>query len=220
MDRWQFARELFDRHFAPLREAGFELERLPHADAYWQLHEAELRSHFPEEVFFNLRALRSEHEREGQARLAERRADDPLRDFTVVRRSGTVAAMFSGEQKTESLYRMWHSNVHPDHRRRGVYRMIVQGTIAYTRELGFDTIASEHSPGNNPILIAKLRAGFHVYGLELDGMVGPSIALRYFHNSEHLAAYELRCGHASLTPGLRGNGMGAWTRFRNQVCGS
>jgi hypothetical protein len=217
MERWQFARDLFDKHFAPLRQAGFELERLSNPEDYWRLHEAELRVHFPEEVFFNLRALRSERELEGQARLAELKGGDPLRDFTVIRKNGAVAGMFSGEQKTESMYRMWHTNIHPAHRRRGLYHMIVQGTIAYTAALGFDTLTSEHAPCNNAILIAKLRAGFRVFGFEIDGGVGPSVVLRYFHNPDHLAAYELRCGHARLTPGLRENGTGAWPRLRDQL---
>jgi GNAT superfamily N-acetyltransferase len=219
MDRWQFAREVFDRHFAPLRQAGFVLERLPSADLYWQLHEAELRVHFTPSIFFNLSALRSEREREGQARLVEARGDDPLRDFTAVRKDGRLAAMFSGEQKTEGMYRMWHTHVHPDFRRQGVYQMILRGTIGYTAALGFDTITSEHAPCNNPILIAKMRAGFHIYAMDVDPMAGPSVVLRYFHNPEHLAAYELRCGDATLTPGLRDSAMGAWPLFRDQVLG-
>jgi hypothetical protein len=220
MDRWQLARDLFDEHFRPLRDAGYDLERLPGAEPYWTVHEAELRAHFPNEVFFNLAALRSERERAGQARLAELRGGDPLRDFTIVRKNGALAGMFSGEQKTDSMYRMWHSNIHPSHRGQGLYRLIVQGTIRYTAALGFDTITSEHAPCNNPILIAKLRAGFRIYSLELDGAAGPSVVLRYFHNPDHLAAYELRCGHAALTSGLRENGTGAWPLLRDQVLGS
>jgi hypothetical protein len=217
MDPWQFARERFDENFQPLRDAGFELERLEGRDAYWKLHETELRRYFQPEVFFDLPALRSEREREAQAQLAATRDDKPLRDFTVVRKAGRVAAMFSGEQKTESMYRMWHTNIHPDFRRQGLYRMIVQGTIRYTAALGFDTITSEHAPCNNPILIAKLSAGFRIYGSDMDPLAGPSVVLRYFHNPEHLAAYELRCGHASLTPGLAQNGMGAWPLLRDQM---
>lgn len=220
MDRWQFARELFDEHFSPLRDAGFELERLPAAEPYWQLHEAELRAHFPSEVYFNLAALRGERERSGQARLAELRGGEPLLDFTVVRKNGALAGMFCGEQKTAAMYRMWHSNIHPDHRGQGLYRRIVQSTIRYTAALGFDTITSEHAPCNNAILIAKLRAGFRLYALELDGASGPSVVLRYFHNPDHLAAYELRCGQATLTTGLRDNGMGHWALLRNQLLGS
>lgn len=217
MDPWQFARDRFAENFQPLVDAGFELERLEAREAYWALHEAELARYFPREVFFDLPALRSDHERESQARLNATRGDEPLRDFTVVRKSGAIAAMFCGEQKTASMYRMWHSNIHPDFRGRGLYRMIVQGTIRYTAALGFDTITSEHAPCNNPILIAKLSAGFRLYGFDMDPLAGPSVVLRYFHNPEHLAAYELRCGHATLTPGLAANGKGAWQLLREQV---
>lgn len=217
MDAWQFARECFDETFQPLRDAGFELERLADPDAYWPLHARELGKYFEPEVFFDLPALRSERERDGQARLRAARNDNPLRDFTVIRKGGAVAGMFSGEQKTDSMYRMWHTNIHPDFRRQGLYRMIVQGTIRYTAALGFDTITSEHAPCNNPILIAKLSAGFRIYGYDIDPMAGPSIVLRYFHNPEHLAAYELRCGHAALTPALAASGMGAWSQLRDQL---
>jgi hypothetical protein len=112
---------------------------------------------------------------------------------------------------------MWHTNIHPDFRRQGVYRMIVQSTILYTAALGFDTITSEHAPCNNPILIAKLSAGFRIYALDMDPMAGPSVVLRYFHNPEHLAAYELRCGQASLSPRLAESGIGAWSLLRDQM---
>ena len=220
MATWQFARDEFEKCFQPLRSAGFELERLPGRDAYWALHEAELAAFFPQEVFFALSRLRSEHERTCQARLAEARAGDPLYDFSVVRQGGRVLAMFCGEQRSDSVYRMWHTNVHPDQRRRGLYTLILQGTIAYTAALGFDTITSEHAPCNNPIIVAKLRAGFRIYGFEVDPIAGPSLILRYFHNPEHLAAYELRCGMATLTPGLAEHGTGAWQLFREQVLGA
>jgi hypothetical protein len=220
MDRWSHARELFDEHFFPLRDAGFALERLPDAPTYWKVHEAELRAHFPPEVFFELYALRTADEKEKQAQMAAIRGGDPLRDFTVVRANGQVVAMFSGEQKTDGMYRMWHTNVHADYRRRGIYGHILRGTIAYTRALGFDTITSEHAPGNNAVLVAKLRAGFRLYAMEIDPMAGPSVIVRYFHNPEHLAAYELRCGLATLTPRLRAHGFGAFATLKDQISGT
>ncbi|MBE7450577.1 MAG: hypothetical protein HS111_17255 [Kofleriaceae bacterium] len=219
LDRWSHARARFDEHFRPLRDAGYDLERLADADSYWRLHEVGLRGDFPPEVFFLLSPLRSAAEREGQARLAASRDDHPLTDFTAVRRDGELVAMFSGEQRSDGVYRMWHTNIRADHRRRGIYGHILRGTIAYTRALGFDTITSEHAPSNNAILIAKLRAGFRVYGFELDPGAGPSLVLRYFHNPEHLAAYELRCGLATLTPRLRAHATGAFAALRDQMMG-
>ena len=215
MDRWDFARAAWDEHFQPLRDAGLVLERVDQP-TYWDTHERALRAHFPPEVFFNLRALRPADVAAAQARIAETRGDAPLYDFVVARAGGEVAAMFSGHDKGDGVYRMWHTNIHPAHRRRGVYRRILDGTIGYTRALGFDTIASEHAPGNNPVLIAKLRAGFRITSLEVDPMVGLSIQLRYYHDPEHLAAYELRCGLARLTPGLRAHGFGAFATLAAQ----
>lgn len=219
MDRWREARQAFDDHFRPLREAGYRLERVQGREQYYSLQEPTLSSHFPDEYFFDLASLRTEHERAGQARLAELRGSEALSDFTLVYLADTLVAAFAGEQRGESVYRMGHSNVHRDFRRRGIYRAILRGTLSYTAALGFDTVTSEHSPSNNAILIAKLRAGFFIYSLELDPRVGPSVALRYFHNPEHRAAFELRCGMATLTSGLRGSAFGAWPAFERQVRG-
>lgn len=221
MDRWSHARALFDEHFQPLRDAGYALERLPDAPTYWKLRDAELRGHSAPEVFFELYALRTAEEKDKQAQMAAIRGGDPLRDFTAVRTpGGQLVAMFSGEQKTDGMYRMWHTNVHNDFRRRGIYGHILHGTIAYTHALGFDTITSEHAPGNNAILIAKLNAGFRLYAMEIDPMAGPSVILRYFHNPEHLAAYELRCGLATLTPRLRAHAFGGFATLKDQINGT
>lgn len=114
------------------------------------------------------------------------------------------------------MYRMWHTNVGCEHRRQGIYKLILEGTIRYTEALGFDTITSEHAPCNNPVLIAKLRAGCRLFSFEIDPLAGRSIVLRYFHNPEHLAASEFRCGMATLTPGLTANATGAWEQLRAQ----
>jgi hypothetical protein len=219
MDRWHDARQTFDEHFRPLREAGYRLTRVSSREEYFAVQEPTLSSHFPDEFFFDLASLRSEPERSGQARLAAMQGGEALSDFTLVYSGDSLVAAFAGEQKDTNVYRMGHSNVHRDFRRRGIYRMVLSGTLGYTAALGFDTVTSEHSPCNNPILIAKLRAGFYVYALELDPRVGPSVVLRYYHNPEHRAAFELRCGAATLTSGLRGSAFGAWPLFERQVRG-
>jgi GNAT superfamily N-acetyltransferase len=218
MEPWTFARVAWDEHFQPLRDAGLTLERVDPA-VYWDTHESALRAHFPPEFFFDLRELRPPEVKAAQARLVEACGGTPLHDFCVARAGGEVAAMFSGHDKGDGIYRMWHTNIHPAHRRKGLYRKILDGTIHYTRALGFDVIASEHAPGNNPVLIAKLSAGFRIVSLEVDPAVGLSVNLRYYHNPEHLAAYELRCGLARLTPGLRAHGSGAFATLIRQVAG-
>ena len=109
------------------------------------------------------------------------------------------------------------TTAHP-HDRQGVYRAIIELHLAYTGGAGLRPAVSDHAPGNNPILIAKLRAGFRILGLELDDAAhGVSVRLVYFHNPDHLAAYEFRMGDASLNPRLVEAGFGAFDRLRDQL---
>ncbi|HUH05429.1 MAG TPA: hypothetical protein VML75_25715 [Kofleriaceae bacterium] len=215
-DQWAWTRPVWARSFAPIEAAGFRL-RLVESAEYWAVHEAELRAHFPPEAFINTWELRTEAAVAGQARMAAARVDQPLRTFCIIHDGDAVAGAFCGERKSDSVYRMWHTNIHSDYRRRGLYRMILAGTIAYTAELGFDEIVSEHAPGNNPVLIAKLGAGFRITGLDVQPMVGLSVNLTYFHNADHLAAYEFRCGLATLTPRILANGSGAMDQLIAQM---
>lgn len=207
-DRWAWAHEVWSRCFAPLQELGVRLERVDGA-TYWRIHEAELRPHFPPEVFFDTGALRSEAARAGQEHLGRSWGHAPLRDHCILWDGDRVAGSFCGELKSESRYRMWHTCIHPDHRRRGLYRQVLASTIAYTAELGFDEIVSEHAPGNNPVLLAKLGAGFRITGFDVQPMVGLSVHLTYFHSADLLALYEYRCGLATLGPRILEAGSGA-----------
>ncbi len=212
---WTFAEKLWHQHFAALQDAGYQLERTDE-EHYWEMHEAELRAHFPLEAMISLGQLSTEKARAGQKRMAAARGDTPLSDFCIVRKNGELAAMFCGIQKSSDTYRMWHTHVHPNYRRCGIYHRIVTSTIAYTQALGFDRITSEHAPSNNPILIAKLRVGFHITALEIDASVGTSIVLHYFHNPDQLAAYEFRCGLATINPRILDAGHGAMDALTHQ----
>ncbi len=209
---WAWADEIWQRAFSPVEVGGLTLQRVD-LETYWKLHEEHLRGHFPPEVFINTAGLRSDVVNAAQKRIAESCGGDKLVNPCIIRDGDRVAGSFVGKQETDAAYRMWHTNVHPDYRRRGIYRLILEGTIAYTSELGFDTILSEHAPGNNPVLIAKLGAGFRIVGMDVEPMVGVSVNLCYFHNSDQLAAYEYRCGLATMNPRLLAQGAGAMDRL-------
>lgn len=207
-DRWAWAEDIWRHHFAALEAAGCTLRRMD-KDAFWERHTREVLAHFPPEAEFNLRALRTPETQARQARLASARCDAPLQDYCIFELEGKTAGAFAGYQKTGSDYYMLHTTVCTEFRRRGFYRRIVEGSIAYTRELGFDTITSDHAPGNNPIIIAKLSAGFRITKLDIMPEVGATLGLTYFHNPDHLAAYEFRCGLATINERLLQSGEGA-----------
>jgi ribosomal protein S18 acetylase RimI-like enzyme len=213
---WSWIEPIRQRHFGPPLAGTYPIERLERT-SYWDLHEAVLRPHFPPECFIHLQGLLDEHELRGRERLAATQGGDPLQDFWVARDGQGVVAMFCGQQKDADTYRMWHSHVHPDYRRRGVYTEIVQRTLDYSREAGFSAVVSEHAPSNNAIIIAKLKAGFRIVGMDIDAGVGPGLLLKYFHNPAHLRAYEFRCGLASLDEQLIAAGAGAMPLLIEQI---
>jgi GNAT superfamily N-acetyltransferase len=207
--------QLWRACFAAICAPGYTLERLS-AEAYWPLYERELRAHFPPEAFFALDKVRAPQREVARAARLAAAPPPPLLDHAVLRHGDAIVAMFAGSEATPSSYRMQHTTVHPAYRRQGVYRSIIAATVAYTAQLGYDAIVSDHAPGNNAVLIAKLRAGFRIVALEIDAAAGPSVVLRYFHEPAHLAAYELRCGLATLTPALIDAGTGAFATLRAQ----
>jgi GNAT superfamily N-acetyltransferase len=152
-------------------------------------------------------------------RLEQSFGGERLVDRWLVREGERVVAVYRGEQVDGFTYATSHASVHPDHRRRGIYRSLIERVLAFTRELGFASVISNHAPGNNPAIIAKLSQGFRIDRLELDALHGPCLWLRYYHDPDELAAYEFRNGLATLTPELLTRRYGAWDELERQLRG-
>lgn len=215
-ERWTYAREQWTASFEPLTARGFRFERLDQK-TYFERHERSLRGAFPPEVFFDPRGWLTQTRLSQLKRLEEARADEKLEDYIAMYREDDLAAMFCGHQHFDDAYRMWHANVSPDFRRQGLYRQIVRSTIDYTDRLGFRTITSEHAPGNNPVLIAKLSCGFRISTMAIDPSVGVSIVLTYFHSDNERALYEHRTGLATLNPDITKTAFGAFDKLKAQL---
>jgi len=69
------------------------------------------------------------------------------------------------------------SAVLPAHRRRGLYTALCTACTDLVAEAGYRSLESHHVATNNPILIAKLRLGFHVTGLQLSPTMGTLLTL-------------------------------------------
>jgi RimJ/RimL family protein N-acetyltransferase len=214
---WDWVEPIRNKHFGEPLQGKYSLERISEAGAYWDLHDREMRRHFPPEIFFDLSGMRGEEGRKARERLSNSMGENKLFDFWVARDGDSVAMMFSGHQVDDRIYRMWHSHVHPAYRRKGLYGEYVRRIIDYTKDLGFEAISSEHAPSNNAVLIAKLKAGFRIFSFEVDPTVGLSVCLRYFHDSAHIAAYEFRCGLATLDDRLLRYGRGAMPVLVQQI---
>ena len=212
-DDWAWARAALERGRAPL-PGGYRIEPVADDGAYWSAWEAAFgREGFPPELYL---ARTPERERRAE-RLAEARGGVPLVDRWLVREGESVVAVYRGEQVDGHTYATSHAAVAPSHRRRGIYRALIERVLATTKELGFASVVSSHAPGNNPAIIAKLALGFRIDRLEIDALLGPCLWLRYFHDADELAAYEFRTGLATLTPDLLAHRYGAWPALERQL---
>jgi GNAT superfamily N-acetyltransferase len=215
-DSWAWARATREAAVAAPLAGRFRIETVAGEREYWAAWEAAFgREGYPPEMYFSRGA-------EWQARadrLAASRGGDALSDHWLIYDGERVAAVYRGEQLDGHTYMTSHAAVHLDYRRRGIYRAVIERVLETTRALGFTSVVSNHAPGNNAAIIAKLSLGFRVDRLELDALHGPSLWLRFFHDPDELAAYEFRCGLATLTPGLLARRYGAWNQLEQQLSG-
>lgn len=81
--------------------------------------------------------------------------------------AGELVGWTFGWQDSPQGFYMAVSGVLPEHRRKGLYRMLMEECVDTVREAGFHYVHSKHNACNTPILRAKLAAGFYLTGMSL-----------------------------------------------------
>jgi hypothetical protein len=76
-----------------------------------------------------------------------------------------------------NVFYMANSGVVSSHRRRGIYSSLLAAIKEYAISSQLVAIRSQHSVVNNPVIIAKLRAGFYVSGLSQSAQMGSLVEL-------------------------------------------
>jgi GNAT superfamily N-acetyltransferase len=97
-----------------------------------------------------------------------------------------------GWMKRGDIYYMANSGVLPSHRRRGVYTQLLNAVRDHAVAQGALEIQSQHSVLNSAVLVAKLKAGFHVTGLSQSARMGTLVELTQFLTPGRLALYRTR----------------------------
>lgn len=133
---------------------------------------------------------------DSRQRLAERLGDDRFRLHLLIERGDAVAGWSVGVQRSSSEFHMSNSAVLAEHRRRGVYAALLRYVLKRAAAEGFETVTSHHQPTNNAVLIAKLRAGFHISGMVVDDCFGPLVNLTCFLDAGRRAAFGKRADGA------------------------
>jgi len=97
----------------------------------------------------------------------------------LVEKNGEVVGWHTGEQQAPDTYYMMNSAIFPEHRRAGLYSAVLARVLSIVKGVGFQRAKSRHRTMNNAIIIAKLRAGFHISGVNTDDRFGQLVELVY-----------------------------------------
>src|SRR4051794_20240901 len=107
-ERWEWAAEIRERHFAPRLLEGYRLER-GGGETDWNRHESELRRYFGPEAHFDADALAGDSRRAARERLARAEGADRLADFWLVHAGdGSLAGAVAVRQRDAETFELHH----------------------------------------------------------------------------------------------------------------
>lgn len=142
---------------------------------------------------FRYREALSPEER-GRLQTLGARMGEPYRLRLGVFDGDELAGWSVGVQESAEAYYMINSAVLPAHRRRGLYRALVEATLGIVVPLGFQRIYSRHTATNNAVIVPKLQAGFVITGMEASDMFGMLVHLTYFPHPARRKVLDYRVG--------------------------
>lgn len=93
---------------------------------------------------------------------------------------GEFVGWSAGHQESAETFYMRNSAVLPDHRRKGLYAILLDHVVRDVMAKGFQKIYSRHSATNNSVIIPKLKYGFMITSLEVTDTFGVLVHLSYF----------------------------------------
>ncbi len=111
--------------------------------------------------------------------LTERieRVDDPVL-IAARRQSGCLVGFKLGYRRRSQLLYSWLGGVHPEARRQGLARKLMEQQHEWARHHGYQFIETHTQAVNNAMLILNLQAGFKICGYETNRESIPMVILR------------------------------------------
>jgi ribosomal protein S18 acetylase RimI-like enzyme len=99
-----------------------------------------------------------------------------------------------GRQTEDNRFYMQNSGVKKEFRRKGLYSLLLDQTLQITKREGFLEVFSCHITTNNDILIAKLKKGFFISGMQMMPRFGMTAVLTFCHHRELQMMFDYRSG--------------------------
>ena len=92
-------------------------------------------------------------------------------------KDGREIGWFVGEAEDNMTFYLRNGGLLPEARRQGLLQYFLPKFLAYLTEVGYERVTSEHYSNNSAVLIAMLKNGFYISGLNLDERSGALIKL-------------------------------------------
>ena len=117
-------------------------------------------------------------------------------------KGGEPIGWFYGYMEDEESFFIDTIGLVPAFRTKGIYQAFLRELIAYLGEVGYERLTSTHHPNNRAVLIAELKVGFNIVGLELNESLGAAVRTAYFFHKDRRRGFERVF---SLVPEANGN---------------
>ena len=91
--------------------------------------------------------------------------------------TGKEIGWFVGEAEDNTTFYLRNGGLLPEARRQGLLQFFLPKFLTYLKEIGYERVTSEHYSNNTAVLIAMLKNGFYISGLNMDERTGALIKL-------------------------------------------
>lgn len=105
-------------------------------------------------------------------------------------KEGQAIGWAIGEIRDHLTFYMRNSGIIKSHRRMGIYSSFLTQFVQYLFEQGYERIISHHQVNNNPVIIAKLKSGFVINGMDIDERYGLQVQLVKFKHQDREAGFK------------------------------
>lgn len=203
-----WSEQLTDNHFAEPLKGRYRIEQV--AREPWERSFDLVREEvFPGDAHLDLTAAWSAERR---ARFDELNAllGQPIEHNLILRdleQGDRPVGWYHGAQDLRATYYMAITAIHPEYRGKGIYSAFLARLMSLVDQLGFREVLSRHQADNNPVMIAKLRAGFKIAAFEMAPNYGFLVHLRYNFSPGMRAVYAWRVDPRTGAEGLIRDGI-------------
>lgn len=171
-------KEIRDRYFPAQLSAGITVQAttLEEIQPLWKALSPQIFTELTDVGVYRMPAERRPRNQQLRDNFAQRHTEY----FIFSNAHGEPIGWSNGEMLDAETYFMTWSGLLPAYQNRGLYQQFLQQLLPYLHEIGYERVTSKHMVNNRPVLAAKIKAGFHITGVELDERWGAQVSVAYY----------------------------------------